>query len=718
MRKLLCRTVLYTLALASISISALSQSSIPQLGPVVVVALENHSSSNVVGNSSMPYYNSLIDKYGLAQNFFANVHGSFPDYAMLTTGELITSSGSGPAPGVVVNINSIERELINAGKSWKVYAEDLPHPGYLGGDQYPYLKFHNPFAYFSDNHNSSAEASNIVPFTEFAGDVSGNSLPDFSFVIPNAINDARDCPGGGSCPDSLKLSTADQWLQNNIAPLLSNPQFQQNGLLVLWWDEGNASDTSNGGGHIAVVLVGPMIKPGFRSNIFYRHQNLLRTICEGLGVGFPGASSSAASMADFFGARTSSTGTITGQVTNHSTGAALSGATVSYSGGSTTSDSSGNYTLSNVPAGSVNVTAAMTGFTSQTVSVNVSSGATSRQNFSLSPASTTPGSITGRVTNASNGAALSGATVSYSGGSTTTDSGGNYTLNNVAPGTVMVTASMTGFASRTASVTVTSGATSTQNFALAPSSNPPGTITGKVTNSATGAPLVGATVSFSGGSAATDGSGNYTLSNVPAGSVAVMASMSGFVSQTATVNVTAGATSTQNFALAPGGGGGSGSISGKITNVSNGIPLSGATISFSGGSTISDSNGNYSFNNVAAGTYSLTATRSGYVHQTQSATVVSGSATILNFGLATGGKVAGIVTNSSGAAVSGASITITGGVVNTTVNTTTSSTGQYNSNWVPIGSYTVTVSALGHTTQSQNANITTGNTTTLNFTLQ
>jgi acid phosphatase len=635
MRKLFCRALLYTLALASISVSVLAQSSTPQLGPVVVVALENHSYSSVVGSSSMPYYNSLIEKNGLAQSFFANVHGSFPDYAMLTTGELITSSGSGPAPGVVVTINNIERELINAGKSWKVYAEDLPHPGYLGGDQYPYLKFHNPFAYFSDNHNSSAQANHIVPFTEFAGDVSGNSLPNFSFVIPNAINDARDCPGGGSCPDSLKLSTADQWLQNNIAPLLSNPQFQQNGLLVLWWDEGNASDTANGGGHIAVVLVGPMIKPGFRSTIFYRHQNLLRTLCEALGIGFPGASSSAASMADFFGAKTSSTGTITGQVTNHSTGAALSGATVSYSGGSTTTNSSGNYTLSNVPAGSINVTATLTGFTSQTASVNVNSGATSTQNFALSPASTTPGTITGRVTNASTGAALSGATVSYSGGSVTTDSGGN-----------------------------------------------------------------------------------YTLSNVPAGNVAVTASMSGFVSQTATVNVAAGATSTQNFALAPSGGGGSGSISGKITNVSNGIPLSGATISFSGGSTTSDSNGNYSFSNVATGTYSVTATRTGYVHLTQSATVTSGAATTLNFGLATGGKVAGTVTSSSGAVVSGASVTITGGVVNTTVHVTTSSAGQYNSNWVPIGSYTVTVTAPGHTTQSKNANIATGNTTTLNFTLQ
>jgi acid phosphatase len=683
---------------------------------VVVVALENHSYNDVVGSSSMPYFNSLIDKGGLAQSFFANVHGSFPDYAMVTAGQLVTSSGAGPPPGVVVNINNIERELIAAGKSWKVYAEDLPHPGYVGGTQYPYLKFHNPFAYFSDNQNGSPQANNIVPFSEFSGDVGSGSLPDFSFVVPNAIHDARDCPGGGSCSDSLKLSTADQWLQNNIAQLLSSPQFQQNGLLVLWWDEGNASDNSNGGGHIAVVLVGPMVKPGFRSTTFYRHQNLLRTICEALGVGFPGASSSAASMAEFFGTQTSATGAIVGQVTNHSTGAALSGATVSYSGGSTTSDSSGNYKLSNVPTGSVRVTAALTGFTSQTSSVSVSSGATSTQNFSLSPSGTTPGTITGRITNASTGAALSGATVSYGAGSTATDSGGNYTLSNVAPGTVTVTASMTGFTSRTASVTVTSGGTSTQNFALTPSNNPAGTITGRVTNSATSAALAGATVTYGGGSATTDGSGNYTLSNVPAGNVGVTASMNGFTSQTATVSVTAGATSTQNFALTPSAGG-SGSISGKITNISNGISLSGAIISFNGGSTTSDSNGNYSFSNVAAGTYSLAVTRTGYVHQTQSATVVSGAATSLNFGLATGGKVAGTVT-ANGAAVSGASVTITGGVVNTTVSVTTNSSGQYTSGWVPIGSYTVTVSASGHPTQSLNTNITTGNTTTLNVTLQ
>src|SRR5262245_50884239 len=116
------------------------QSSTPPLGHVVVISLENHSYGDIVGNPSMPYYNSLTNQYGLAQNFFANVHGSFPNYAMLTSGELITASGAGLPNDFPLSINNIERELIKAGKTWKVYAEGLPSVGYTGSDQYPYLK--------------------------------------------------------------------------------------------------------------------------------------------------------------------------------------------------------------------------------------------------------------------------------------------------------------------------------------------------------------------------------------------------------------------------------------------------------------------------------------------------------------------------------------------------------------------------------------------------
>jgi hypothetical protein len=246
----------------------------------------------------------------------------------------------------------------------------------------------------------------------------------------------------------------------------------------------------------------------------------------------------------------------------------------------------------------------------------------------------------------------------------------------------------------------------------------PGAITGQITDSSTATPVVGATLSYSGGSTTTDTSGNYTLTNVSPGSITVTASASGYTSASSTVSVTSGNTATLNFQLNPVPVNTPGTIQGRVTNISTGGAAGGATVSFSGGSTTADSNGNYSFSNVAPGTYSLTASHTGYFNVIHSVTVVSGATSTLNFALATGGKIAGTITNSGGTPISGASVTIAGGVITTAVNTTTNSSGGYNSNWLPIGSYTVTVSASGHATQSNGITATTGATTTLNFTLQ
>jgi phosphatidylinositol-3-phosphatase len=65
--------------------------SVPQFGHVVVVLEENHSYSEVIGNSAMPYLNSLASQYGLATQYFANAHPSIGNYFMLTTGQLVTN---------------------------------------------------------------------------------------------------------------------------------------------------------------------------------------------------------------------------------------------------------------------------------------------------------------------------------------------------------------------------------------------------------------------------------------------------------------------------------------------------------------------------------------------------------------------------------------------------------------------------------------------------
>jgi photosystem II stability/assembly factor-like uncharacterized protein len=326
------------------------------------------------------------------------------------------------------------------------------------------------------------------------------------------------------------------------------------------------------------------------------------------------------------------------------------------------------------------------------------------------------GTLSGTVVNISNNAAISGATVSFSGGTTTTNASGFYQFTNVAVGTYSVTAAHSGFFSSTQSAPVAAGSTTTLNFKLATG----GKLAGTVTNSS-GAGVSGATVSISGGSVptsvtlTTSSTGAYATNFIPVGSYTITVSATGFATQSKTATVNTGQTTTVNFTLSASGG--TGTLSGTVVNISNNAAISGATVSFSGGSTTTNSSGFYQFTNVAAGTYNVTASHTGFFSSTQSATVAGGATTTLNFKLATGGKLAGTVKNASGAAISGATVKISGGSVPTNITLTTSSTGAYATNFIPVGTYTITVSAPGFTSQSKTATVSTGQTTTVNFVL-
>ena len=97
------------------------------------------------------------------------------------------------------------------------------------------------------------------------------------------------------------MQVADTWLRVNIAPLISNPAFQKDGLLIIVFDEAAGTDTTHGGGHVAAVIISAQAKKGFQSTTFYQHESTLRLILEALGVSHsPGASSSAPDMGEFF----------------------------------------------------------------------------------------------------------------------------------------------------------------------------------------------------------------------------------------------------------------------------------------------------------------------------------------------------------------------------------------------------------------------------------
>ena len=224
-------------------------------------------------------------------------------------------------------------------------------------------------------------------------------------------------------------------------------------------------------------------------------------------------------------------------------GATQGSSTISFVGVAATPTSwSPSRIIVPVPSG------ATTGSVVVTVGGQVSNGIT----FSLGN-----GSITGIVSRASDGSAVSGASVqalqsNSVKSSTTTASNGTYTLANLLPGTYDLSVSASGLGTTivTGNTVVVSTPT-TVNVSLSAA----GTISGKVMQANGSTPISGATVSAlqandTAGSSTTDSSGSYQISNLSALSYNVQASAAGFATQNqSNISVTAGNTTTANFNL-------------------------------------------------------------------------------------------------------------------------------------------------------------------------
>src|SRR6266568_3774691 len=164
----------WLIALFVIVLTAISCAQIPTSSHVVMVVEQNHSYSSVIGNSAMPYLNSLASKYGLATHYYANTHPAIGNYFEMTTGSVLSNDNTVTPSNFPVSVDNIVDQMMVAGKTWKSYAEDLPYAGYTGGNTGNYAVRNNPFAYFADVQNSSTQKMNLVPFSQFAADLASN----------------------------------------------------------------------------------------------------------------------------------------------------------------------------------------------------------------------------------------------------------------------------------------------------------------------------------------------------------------------------------------------------------------------------------------------------------------------------------------------------------------------------------------------------------------
>ena len=201
--------------------------------------------------------------------------------------------------------------------------------------------------------------------------------------------------------------------------------------------------------------------------------------------------------------------------------------------------------------------------------------------------------------------------------------------------------------------------------------------------------------------------GFFAIRSLPTpGTYTVTVSKQGYSSQTVTVSLTEGQQITDlSITIAPN----TGSLTG-VVGLSGVGPAGGITVSITGGevelTTVSASIGTVGEWVVedlpVPATYTITFSRAGYVAQTRLIDLDPFAGT----GAATGvdatllpadGTVRGVIRNTDGAPVGGASITLTDGTTARTLSSATDPNGQFEYAHVPPGTYTLTASLPGTT---------------------
>lgn len=326
-------------------------------------------------------------------------------------------------------------------------------------------------------------------------------------------------------------------------------------------------------------------------------------------------------------------GTVSGKVTNASTGAAIVGISIvsNYSAG--TSDGNGNYIVTVIP-GSVTLRFNGTGYVTQSIAgISVSSGGVIVQNVSMQLLSNaTTGTVGGTIRDALSGQGISS---SYYGGleifledvgqtklygyDLDTIPAGVYSLKNIDNSSPLYNTpnflqgdyslqvfgpflSANGYLPINKTITITAG-NNVFNVTLVKGATIVGTVVDALTNRNVG----NASLSIGTLAASTDLSGTFRLNPVDPSLSTLTISASGYYTSTQTVVLQSNQTIFISVALVP-----LPTISGTVIDSATGIGLSNVRVEMGSTFTYSATNGSYMMQPLSAGSGILSFAKSGY----------------------------------------------------------------------------------------------------------
>lgn len=242
---------------------------------VAVIALENKSYRQVIGNRRAPYLNRLARRYALATHYYSIGHPSLPNYLALTAGSTFDIRHN--CAHCETSATNLLTQLDSAGISWRAYFQGLPSTGSPVVRRGEYSTHYNPFTYFDRIRDSSRDRTRIVSFAGLRSDLGAHRVPRLAWIAPDLRHDGHDA----------SLAASDRYAARLVPRVLH--ALGPNGVLYLTWDEGARPDHAGlggrpGGGRVALIAAGG----GARRHAAVRtpadHYALLRTIEANFGL--------------------------------------------------------------------------------------------------------------------------------------------------------------------------------------------------------------------------------------------------------------------------------------------------------------------------------------------------------------------------------------------------------------------------------------------------
>jgi hypothetical protein len=307
----------------------------PRYSHVFVIMEENKDFELITNPAVAPNIAGFARTYGLAENFFGEVHPSEANYVALLGGDTLGIADDDPFyckpgdadplcvgakrpgyPDHTSNGPHIGDQLQARGLSWKAYLESLPAPGSLAVNApdakyglapamaLTYASKHSGFVNFKSTQTDPRRADHLVGFDRLDADIASGRLPNFGLIVPNQCNEMHGLYGKGVPADCditkplLTIQRGDRVIGELVARLMATKAWasKKNMAIIITFDESGSGKrdgccavtpmaTSNfGGGHIATVVITNHGPRHATDETPYNHYSLLRTIEDVFGI--------------------------------------------------------------------------------------------------------------------------------------------------------------------------------------------------------------------------------------------------------------------------------------------------------------------------------------------------------------------------------------------------------------------------------------------------